>query len=51
MSAQTIRKIHFVEFNAKINTLMHAPVFPKYGTPLLATIMKENIIRFHTSHT
>ena len=41
MSAQTIRKIHFVEFNAKINTLMHAPVFPKYGTPLLATIMKE----------
>lgn len=41
MSAREIKKIHFVEYNARINTLMHAKLFPKYGTPLLATIMKE----------
>lgn len=36
-----IKRIHFVEFNAKINTLAIRKVFPKYGTPLLATILKE----------
>jgi len=41
MPLKNIRKIHFVEFNAKVNTLMHVRLFPKYGTPLLAAIMKE----------
>ena len=36
-----IRCIHFVEFNAKLNTLAVVKVFPKYGTPLLATILRD----------
>lgn len=36
-----IRRIHFVELNARINTLAMTPLFPKYGTPLLASIMRE----------
>lgn len=35
------RKINFVEFNAKVNTLATSSVFPKYGTVLLATILRE----------
>lgn len=35
------RKIHFVEFRSKINTLAFKKVFPMYGTPLLATILHE----------
>jgi radical SAM superfamily enzyme YgiQ (UPF0313 family) len=37
----TIKRVHFVELNARLNTLATTPVFPKYGTPLLATIVKE----------
>ena len=37
-----IRKIHFVEFRSKINTLVIKSVFPIYGAPLLTTILKEN---------
>lgn len=36
-----ISKIHFVEFNAKYNSLAIRQIFPKYGVPLLATILKE----------
>ena len=36
-----IKRINFIEYNARINTLTTARVFPKYGTPLLAAIMKE----------
>ncbi len=36
-----IKRIHFIEYNARINTLALSPLFPKYGTPLLAAIMKE----------
>jgi len=36
-----IERIHFVELNAKLNTLAAKPIFPKYGTPLLAAIMKQ----------
>jgi len=36
-----IRRIHFIEYNARINTLAVTRFFPKYGTPLLAAIMKE----------
>jgi hypothetical protein len=36
-----IRRIHFVELNARINTLSMTPLFPKYGTALLAAIMRE----------
>lgn len=34
-------RVHFVELNARLNTLATKPVFPKYGTPLLATILKN----------
>jgi hypothetical protein len=37
----SIKRIHFVEYNARINTLALTSLFPKYGTPLLAAIMKE----------
>jgi len=36
-----IQRVHFIEYNAKINTLAARPIFPKYGTPLLAAILKE----------
>jgi radical SAM superfamily enzyme YgiQ (UPF0313 family) len=36
-----IRRVHFVEFNAKVGTLQCGHIFPKYGTPLLAAILKE----------
>ena len=37
-----IRKIHFIEHNAKTNTLGSLDVvFPKYGTPLLAALMRD----------
>jgi hypothetical protein len=39
--ARPIRRIHFVELNARINTLAVSPLFPKYGTPLLASVMRE----------
>ena len=41
MRSRIIKKINFVELNAKVNTLAIRKVFPKYGTPLLATILKE----------
>ncbi len=36
----TLRRVHFVEFNANAGTLQMNQVFPKYGTPLLAAILK-----------
>jgi len=39
--AHSIQRVHFVELNAKLNTLETKPVFPQYGTPLLATILKQ----------
>jgi radical SAM superfamily enzyme YgiQ (UPF0313 family) len=42
MSSQLIKRINFVEFHAKLNTLGPSNLVPKYGTPLLAAIMKEN---------
>ncbi|HEY3281553.1 MAG TPA: radical SAM protein [Armatimonadota bacterium] len=36
-----IHRVHFVELNAKVNTLAVSPIFPKYGTPLLAAILRE----------
>ena len=36
-----IGRVHFVELNAKVNTLSMVDVFPKYGTPLLATLLKQ----------
>jgi radical SAM superfamily enzyme YgiQ (UPF0313 family) len=36
-----IRRIHFVEFNAKVNTLAMRTSFPKYGTVLLATLLRD----------
>ena len=38
--ASPIRRVHFIEFNAKVGTLQMYPVFPKYGTPLLAALLK-----------
>ena len=37
-----IQRVHFVEFNAKLNTLASGRLFPKYGTPLLATILARH---------
>lgn len=37
-----IQKIHFLEFRSKINTLVIKSIFPIYGGPLLATILKEH---------
>jgi hypothetical protein len=36
-----IKRIHFIELNAKLNTLAVKRVFPKYGTLLLATILRD----------
>jgi len=41
MTSSTIERIHFVEYNAKLNTLAMRQVAPKYGTPLLATILRD----------
>ena len=43
MEGGKIRRIHFVEFNARINTLgsLGPPIFTKYGSLLLASIMSE----------
>lgn len=38
---RNIRKIHFIEFRSKINTLIIKSVFPIYGGPLLATILRD----------
>ena len=35
-----IRRVHFIEYNAKVGTLQMYPVFPKYGTALLASILR-----------
>ena len=41
-AARTIKKVHFIEYNAKINTLGTIEiVFPKYGTPLLAALLRD----------
>ncbi len=40
--AAKIERIHFVEFNAKIPVLGNGVILPKYGTALLASIMREN---------
>jgi radical SAM superfamily enzyme YgiQ (UPF0313 family) len=34
-------RVHFIEFNAKVGTLQLYQVFPKYGTALLATILRD----------
>ncbi len=39
--AASIRRVHFIEYNAKVNTLALKRVFPKYGTPLLASLLRE----------
>lgn len=36
-----IRKVNFVEFNARMSTLAMRRFFPKYGTTLLATILRD----------
>jgi hypothetical protein len=41
MTPSTISRVHFIEFNARMNTLSATPFFPKYGTALLAAIMHE----------
>jgi radical SAM superfamily enzyme YgiQ (UPF0313 family) len=42
MEPSRIKKIHFIEFNAKINTLGSlGPLFPKYGSLLLASLMRD----------
>lgn len=33
-------RVNFVEFNARVNTLALRSVFPKYGTPLLAAVLR-----------
>lgn len=40
-TGRKIERINFVEYNAKLNTLAVTKVFPKYGTPLLATILRD----------
>lgn len=41
-TARPIQKINFVELNAKTNTLGSLDiVFPKYGTPLLASLLRD----------
>ena len=41
MKATPIKRVHFVEYNAKVDTLASGVILPKYGTPLLAAILKE----------
>jgi radical SAM superfamily enzyme YgiQ (UPF0313 family) len=42
MGKSGITKIHFIEFNAKINTLGSLnQLFPKYGSLLLASLMRD----------
>ena len=41
MSGKQIRRIHFIEYHAKVNTIGSGLIFPKYGTTLLAAILKE----------
>ncbi len=41
MATTQIRRVHWIEFNANAGTLQFHHVFPKYGTPLLAAILKE----------
>ncbi len=43
MKNALIERIHFIEFNARINTLLSLgpPIFPKYGSLLLASLMRE----------
>lgn len=37
-----IKKVNFIEFNAKINTLGSLnPVFPKYGTTVLSSLLRD----------
>src|SRR5512142_3288593 len=37
----TIRRVHFVELNARINVLGSGSLLPKYGTALLGAILRE----------
>jgi radical SAM superfamily enzyme YgiQ (UPF0313 family) len=41
MRQVSIRRVHFIEYNAKVNTLGTGTLLPKYGTPLLAAILRE----------
>ena len=36
-----IRKVNFIEFNARMSTLAMRTCFPKYGTVLLATLLRD----------
>jgi len=36
-----IQRVHFIEYNPKVNTLGSRAILPKYGTPLLAAILRE----------
>ena len=38
---RSITRVNFIEFNAKVGTLQMYPVFPKYGTALLAAILRQ----------
>ncbi|MEN6473403.1 MAG: radical SAM protein [Syntrophaceae bacterium] len=42
MAQLGIKRINFIEYNAKINTLGSlVPIFPKYGSLLLASLMRD----------
>jgi len=41
MKARPIERIHFIEYNAKVGTLGNGAILPKYGTALLAAILRE----------
>lgn len=42
MAQPGIKRINFIEYNARINTLGSlVPIFPKYGSLLLATLMRD----------
>ena len=36
-----IRRVHFVEYNANVGTLQLFQMFPKYGTALLAALLRQ----------
>ncbi len=42
LSVTKINKIHFIEYNAKMNTLGSInPMFPKYGTTVLSSLLRD----------
>jgi hypothetical protein len=42
ISAAEIKRIHFIEYNAKMSTLGSLnPMFPKYGNTLLSSLLRD----------